>query len=121
MGVSQNGKLVISLPGPPLGAFSIMDWGLRPLIYHAFGINAPKRLVVEAVLQDDVYRPPFPYQFTFRMQVKEERGRYVAFSLINARTAESSIRCNALGVVPPNVEVWHKGDVIKATLLYDLV
>ena len=115
-----GGKPVISLPGPPVGAFTILDWCVRPLVYAAAGTLPPEPVRITGKLTDAVKKPPFPYQFTLRVNIKATEEGYMIRPLLSTRTAESSILCNGLLVVPPDVQGYQTGDTVTAKLIYDL-
>jgi molybdopterin molybdotransferase len=116
-----DGKPVINLPGPPYGAFTVLDWCVRKLVYRASGTEAPKRVVLDAELQEDLNRPPFPYLFIVRLHLIEKNGKYQAWPLwFGKRNADASILCNGLLFMAPGDGGLARGDTIKAELLYDL-
>lgn len=120
-GMGMIGNIpVISLPGPPVGAFTILDWCVRPLVYAALGTVPPEPVWITGKLSGNVGKPPFPYQFTLRVHIEYVDGAYVINPLLSVRSAASSLLCNGLLVVPPEVKGYQSGDTVTAKLIYDL-
>lgn len=115
-----DGKPVINLPGPPFGAFTILDWCVRRLVYASAGTTPPMPVLIKGTVTKDVKKPPFPYQFTLRVNITANQDGYAITPLLKARTAASTILGNGLLVVPPDVKSYTAGDTVTARLLYDL-
>lgn len=114
-------KPVIALPGPPFGAFLVLDWCVRALVYRLQNTRPPQRPAVKASITEDVKKPPFPYRYYVRARVTGENGEYTAEPLaMDRRSAQVAARCNGLVVVPAECGGYRAGDTVLAELLGNL-
>lgn len=75
---SVNTKLVIVMPGPPMAALNVLEWLVKPLIFHLYHKPAPLRETVKAKLTKDIKGPDFFAVFTKVNVVQDENGEYLA-------------------------------------------
>ena len=111
---------VINIPGPPFGAFVVLDWCVRELVYALQGTKAPKRLRLPAVLTEPVNSPPFGYRFYVRVSITEENGKYMATPMTRGtRNAVSAATCAGILLVPAHCKGYAAGDNVFIELITD--
>ncbi len=114
-----DGKPVINLPGPPYAAFCALDWCVRALVYHWYGLPLPKRRTVRALLEQPIQKPE-PHEMYVRMVLKEdgEKGFTAAPMPMEVRFAQAADRWNGLFIAPIGRGKWEAGCEIDVELLY---
>ena len=113
------GKPVVNLPGPPYAAFCALDWCVKALIYHWYGMPLPERRTIKAVLKKPVQKPPF-HEMYVRVNVcgNAEEG-YAATPLPrDIRITEAAERWNGWFIAPIGQNLWEAGCEVEVELLY---
>lgn len=128
-----NGKLVINLAGPTIGAYYGILWCVRELLADWYGCNVPWGHEIEAELTEDLMGPPM--SIFMRMQVTERDaevdGRLDQTDAGHSRYLVSRIGggpgrmhpginqpdANAVYMTDPERPAPKKGDVIRVTMV----
>lgn len=70
--------LAVVIPGPPMAALNVLEWLIKPLIFHFYHKPAPLRETVKAVLTQDIKGPDFFAVFMRANVTQNPDGRYLA-------------------------------------------
>lgn len=114
-----KGKPVVNLPGPPYAAFCALDWCVKGLVYHWYGLPAPERRRIKARLTRPLQKPAL-HEMYIRMELQEDaQGNYAASPLpMDIRYAEAGARWQGLFIAPLGRERWEADCEIEVELLY---
>ncbi|MDR1083270.1 MAG: molybdopterin molybdotransferase MoeA [Deltaproteobacteria bacterium] len=114
-----DGKPVINIPGPPFAAFCGVDWLVKPLLAHWYGLPCPRRRVVRASLTKPLKKPP-QFEFFARLRLFSDINSncYAEPITFDERYADATNRFNAIIVLPIGCEQIPAGEVIEAEILY---
>ena len=114
-----DGKPVVNLPGPPYAACCALDWCVRALVYHWYGLELPRRQKVKAILKNPIQKPAI-HEMYVRLDVQEDTsGGYIADPLSwDARYAFAADRWNGWFIAPIGKERWEAECEIEVELLY---
>jgi molybdopterin molybdotransferase/putative molybdopterin biosynthesis protein len=109
----RGGKPVINIPGPAFSAFFPLQWCVRGLIEHWFGLDGAPRPKISARAKDGLMldRPPLAYGLFF--QVWTEGGETVASPLDERVRGELFMRANAYAILPEGSPGFRAGDVLE--------
>ncbi len=128
-----NGKLVINLAGPTIGAYYGIIWCVRELLSDWYGCDVPWGHEIEAELTEDLMAPPM--SIFMRMQVAargvagdvqsdeaDERNPRYLVSRIGGGPGRmhpgiNQPDANAIYMTDPDRPAPKKGDVIRVTLV----
>ena len=112
-----GGTPVINLPGPPLATFLALDWCVRAVVYHWYGIPLPKRQAIKARLEAPI-RKPVDSEFVVRCAISRRSNGYTAAPVGHGVSQlDSMIVPNALFTAPIGTSEYAPGDEIDVELL----
>jgi molybdopterin molybdotransferase/putative molybdopterin biosynthesis protein len=113
----KNGKPVVNIPGPAFSAFFAIQWCVRGLIEHWFGLYETPRPKVSARLKNDLTLdcPSLAYGLFF--QVWMEDGMPVAIALDERVRGELFMKANAFTILPIGSHGFKSGDVLDLYLI----
>lgn len=120
MGIAViDGKPVINLSGPPLGALNGLEWCIRPLVCRFLGTPAPYGRKLQGYLTKDAHGPRDAL-FLCMMNVELRDGYYMVTPLPRGVTDQAvMIRGNAMYCLPEGVDYLPAGTLIEVDLLRD--
>lgn len=113
-----DGKPVINLPGPAIGAYHGLDWCIREVVNWYLGLPKSKKQKVKATLSEDM---PSPKTMSFLCKLnleKNEAGDYIAIP-VSFRSASIGmcLSTNAQLISEIGEGDYKKGDSIEVELL----
>ena len=114
----SNGKPILGLVGPPLGAELTARWYIEPIIDFYLGqpISKPEMLKVE--LSGEVFSP-IPLDFYAQMIIKKIDDKYIGEQVISKTLKSSRVRLaiesNAILFVPKGM-IYNNGDQVTVEL-----
>lgn len=113
-----EGKPVINVPGPALACFLAMDWLVRGLVAHYYGIATPQRTKVKATLAKDI-KKPVPFERLIRVSLSPDgQGGYSCAPLPDGMGVPAQlVNTDAMLTIPIGVAGAHAGDVVEVALL----
>ena len=112
-----DGKPVINLPGPTLGAFFGMDWCVRAAVYRFLHQPMPKRPTVKAVLTADLKTSPHMDNMC-RIDIRRTASGYEATPLnFHAQGAPVCLASAGMYISPVGESFIAKGETIEVELL----
>ncbi len=120
MGIAViDGKPVINISGPPLGALNSLEWCIRPLVCRFLGIPVPVGRKVQGYLTREFYGPK-NVRFLCMMHVEERDGYYSITPLPRGVVDQAvMIRGNAMYFSPEGENYLPEGALIEVDLLRD--
>ena len=95
-----DGKPVVNVPGPVMAAWLCMDWLVRGLIAHYYGVPAPKRQVVRARLAEGMKKPEGFERLVRVALSRDEGGAYVASSLPRMGVPQTMFASDGMVTLP---------------------
>lgn len=116
-----DGKPVVNVPGPVMAAFLTLDWLVRGLVAHFFGIPPERRARVRARLAEDVEkRPQFERIVRVALSLNGE-GRLACSTLPDGIGVPATIAgSDAFLTLPIGSEGARAGEVVEVELLRPL-
>lgn len=113
------GKPVINLPGPPYAAFCALDWCVKTLVSHWYGLPVPERKRVRAILTKPIQKPELHEMYVRLVLQKDGKNGITAAPMpMEVRFADAADRWNGLFIAPIGKRQWEEGCEIDAELLY---
>lgn len=114
-----DGKPVINLPGPPYAAFCALDWCVKALVSHWYGLPMQERKRVKAILTKPIQKPE-PHEMYVRLVLQKDgqKGCTATPMPMEVRFADAADRWNGLFIAPAGRGKWDAGCEIDAELLY---
>ena len=114
-----DGKPVIGISGPPIGAEFTADFFLKPFVDVYLGADTSFPPTVQAIMLDDAPMSPRPVNVVKRVVVRrDENDRFVAWTY--HMTERPVIRgcndANGLVTVAPDSYGWQEGDLVEVEL-----
>lgn len=115
-----QGKPVINLSGPAIGAFYGLDWCVRPIVCRFLHLPVPRRERVRGVLTRDMRCAP-PMEFLCRVEVRRQ-GDSCTVTPLNRGQADlpSILRSNAMFLSPIGESIYPAGTSVEVELLRDM-
>lgn len=112
-----RGKPVINVPGPVMAAFLAMDWCVRGLVHHYYGLAGPERCKVRARLQEPLRKSPDIEVYNWLALTKQ--GDAYTASPLNYRLSipQLLVRADALFIAPIGVAGYRAGEEVDVELL----
>lgn len=116
-----DGKLVINVPGPPVGAMLAFDWLVRSVVCHFYRQPVPRRHQVTAVLEKPIGKPPGFESVLQAHAALGDDGRWHVWPMNTPCTLAERIRqTNAVVVTPAAVSKRAVGELVPVELLFGL-
>ena len=114
-----DGKPVINMPGPPFAAYCAMDWCVKELLAHWYGLPVPCRQKVSVILDKEITKPE-RMEFYARLHLfTASDGSLHADPIRMAdRFAEGTCRFNGLHIMPIGCATYEAGQEIEAEILH---
>jgi molybdopterin molybdotransferase/putative molybdopterin biosynthesis protein len=106
-------KPIINIPGPAFSAFFPLQWCVRGLIEHWFGLNGTPRPKIFARAKDDLMLDCLPLAYGLFFQVGTEGGEPVASPLDERVRGELFMKANAYAILPIGSPGFRAGDVLE--------
>ena len=116
-----DGKPVIGISGPPIGAEFTADFFLKPFVDLSLGANLDYPPTVWATMLDDAPMGQRPVNVVKRVVVRrDERDRFVAWTLhtYDRPVIRDCAEGNGLVTVAPDSYGWQEGDLVEVELRY---
>jgi len=114
-------KPVINLPGPIIATFLAMDWCVRGLLYHYYGLPVPARPKIKVKLGQPLKKNPNVEMFC-RMTLTKQSDGYAASPIgFDKSIPYSMLKPDALFIAPIGVAEYKAGDEVEVELLEDRV
>ena len=115
-----DGKPVINLPGPTIAAFVAMDWCVKGLVHHYYGVPVPVRPKIKARLTKPLKKTP-DFEYYFRLALEKQDDGYLARPLRNEKSLpQLLLEADALLIAPFGVTEYQAGEEIEAEVLNGL-
>ncbi len=109
--------LVIVIPGPPMAALNVLEWLIRPLIFHFYHKPAPLRETVKAALTQDIKGPDFFAVFMRANVTQNPDGSYLAEPVPGkTATMPAAFRTNGYFYKETGVTELKKGQEVEVRL-----
>jgi molybdopterin molybdotransferase/putative molybdopterin biosynthesis protein len=106
-----GGKPVIDIPGTAFSTFVPMQWCVRPLVEHWFGLDVPRPVLRARMLDDLVLREEYPLAYGMFFHVERECGTLTARSLDKfGSRGELFMEANAYAILPIGCGGFRAGD-----------
>ncbi len=120
MGIAViDGKPVINISGPPLGALNSLEWCIRPMVCRFLGVPLPDGHKAAGYLTRDFYGPKH-VRFLCMMHVEWQDGYYYITPLPRGEVDQAvMIRANAMYFSPEGENHLPAGSLIEVDLLRD--
>jgi len=119
-----QGKLVINLAGPTIGAYYSVIWCVKELLADWYGCEVPWGHEIEAELTEDLMAPPMSIFMRMRVtdeKEESEKARYFASRIGGGpgRTHPGINQpdANAIYMTEPDQPAPKKGDVIRVIMV----
>ncbi len=113
-----QGKPVFGLPGNPVSSMVSFEQFVRPSLLKMMGHRQIFRPVVEAILQEDIYKKPGRRHYV-RANVSSRNDQYVV-TTTGAQESDilnSMVKANGLIVIAEDRELVRAGEKVKVQLL----
>jgi molybdopterin molybdotransferase len=115
-----EGKAVINLPGPPIAAFLVLDWAIKTLVYHYYGLPTPIRPKLKVRLSEDLKESPH-LEMLYRLHLTKKGEEYFAVPVRGSKSLPYNlVMSDALFVAPLGAKGYKKGTEIEVELLRGL-
>lgn len=113
-----EGKPVVNVPGPVLAAFLAMDWLVRGLVAHFYGIPSSRRQSVRARMAAPVKKPK-PFERLVRVSLRrDDQGEIVCAPLPSDCGVPAQIaHADGMLVLPIGSEGAQEGQMVEVDLL----
>lgn len=117
-----EGKPVINIPGPVLAAFLAMDWLVRGLVAHYYGIPLSQRQVIEAQLEEDIVKPKLFEKLTrVRIRPNESRDGFLCKTIgLSAGVPQILEKSDGIFSLPIGSSGAMAGDIVSVELFRPL-
>lgn len=114
----SNGKPIMGLVGPPIGAELTARWFIEPVINHYLNQPISKPTTLEVELLGEV-TSPIPMDFYAQMIIEKKDNKYVARQVLS-KTQKSSriklaIESNAVLNIPKGIS-YNAGDLVEVEM-----
>ena len=116
-----DGKPVIGISGPPIGAEFTADFFVKPFVDLYCGANVDFPPTVQAVMMDSCETQPRPMSFVRRVVVRRgDDDRFYAWQLDSPTVPalRGTTEANALVVVDKDSYGWREGEAYEVELRY---
>ncbi|OGP93130.1 MAG: hypothetical protein A2156_08255 [Deltaproteobacteria bacterium RBG_16_48_10] len=113
-----GGKPVFGLPGNPVSSMVSFEQFVRPSLLKMMGHRQIFRPVIEAILQEDIYKEPGKRHY-LRAVVSSRNKQYVV-TTTGAQGSDilnSMVRANGLIIIPEDQEVVGAGEKVKVQVI----
>ena len=113
-----QGKPVFGLPGNPVSSMVSFEQFVRPSLLKMMGHRHIHRPVIEAILQEDIYKKPGRRHY-LRAVVSLRNDQYVVTTTGGQESdiLNSMVRANGLIVIAEDRELIRAGEKVKVQLL----
>jgi molybdopterin molybdotransferase len=113
-----QGKPVFGLPGNPVSSIVSFEQFVRPSLLKMMGHRHIYRLLIEAILQEDIYKKPGRRHY-LRAVVSSKNDQYVVTTTGGQESdiLNSMVRANGLIVIAEDRELVRAGEKVKVQLL----
>lgn len=110
-------KPVINIPGPVLAAFLCMDWLVRGLVAHYYGIRASKRPAVRARLSCSVKKPA-PFERILRVSLSQDEQTCLLCTPLDVNGVVENVRAaDGMIALPIGFDEVAAGTEVEVALL----
>lgn len=114
-----NGKPVLNISGPAIGAFYSLDWCVRPIICKFLRLPVPQKVVVKGKLTADM-RGALPMDFLNRVEVtRGDEGYRITPMGRGQADLPAMLRTNAMFISPVGESFYPAGTELTVELLRD--
>ncbi|MDR0616182.1 MAG: molybdopterin molybdotransferase MoeA [Synergistaceae bacterium] len=108
----KNGKPVVNIPGPAFSTFFPLQWCVRGLIEHWFGLRGDLRPKITAQAKNGLRLDCLPLEYGLFFQVWTEGGQTYAAALDERIRGELFMKANAYAILPIGSRGFQPGDVL---------
>jgi molybdopterin molybdotransferase/putative molybdopterin biosynthesis protein len=111
----RGGKPVVNLPGPAFSAFFPLQWCVRGLVEHWFGLRETPQPKISALLKNGQALDDCPLDYGLFFRVWTEEGVSVAEALDERVRGELFMKANAYAILPAGSPGFRPGDTLELT------
>jgi molybdopterin molybdotransferase/putative molybdopterin biosynthesis protein len=109
----KNGKPVVNIPGPAFSAFFPLQWCVRALIDHWFGLRDAPRPMMTVRAKNDLALDCFPLEYGLFFHVWAEKDGMAAIALDERSRGELFMKANAYAMLPIGSPGFRSGDILE--------
>jgi molybdopterin molybdotransferase/putative molybdopterin biosynthesis protein len=109
----RGGKPVVNLPGPAFSTFFPLQWCIRGLIEHWFGLRGTPQPRISAQVKNEMTLDGCSMAYGLFFRVWTEEGRVVAEALDERVRGELFMKANAYAILPIGSPGFRSGDILE--------
>jgi molybdopterin molybdotransferase/putative molybdopterin biosynthesis protein len=113
----KDGKPVVNIPGPAFSAYFALQWCVRGLIEHWFGLRGTLRPKISARVKNDLALGGVSLAYGLFFRVWMEEGEAVATALDERVRGELFMKANAFTILPIGSPGFRSGDILDLYLI----
>lgn len=109
----RDNKPVVNLPGPAFSTFFPLQWCVRELIDHWYGVAREPRPVIRAEARENFEMEPAPIAYGLFFEVGFEGNKYIANRLDESIRGDLFMKTDAYAILPIGSEGFKAGDILE--------
>jgi molybdopterin molybdotransferase/putative molybdopterin biosynthesis protein len=109
----RDNKPVVNLPGPAFSTFFPLQWCVRELIDHWYGVAREHRPVIRAEAGDNFEMEPTPIAYGLFFEVRTVGDKCIANRLDESIRGDLFMKTDAYAILPIGSEGFKAGDILE--------
>jgi molybdopterin molybdotransferase/putative molybdopterin biosynthesis protein len=109
----RNNKPIVNLPGPAFSTFFPLQWCVRELTDHWYGVTHEHRSVIRAEARANFMMEPTPIAYGLFFEVVMEGDKCVANRLDEDIRGDLFMKADAYAILPIGSEGFKAGDILE--------